>query len=55
MTNNDILRSVRYMLNLSDAKMVEIFALAQCDVPLADIQAWLKKMTMLRSAPAPMC
>ncbi|HBV91480.1 MAG TPA: DUF1456 domain-containing protein [Pantoea sp.] len=43
MTNNDILRSVRYMLNLSDAKMVEIFALAQCDVPLADIQAWLKK------------
>ncbi|MCP1206459.1 DUF1456 family protein [Pantoea sp. B550] len=43
MTNNDILRSVRYMLNLSDAKMVEIFALSQCDVPLADIQAWLKK------------
>ena len=43
MTNNDILRSVRYMLNLSDAKMVEIFALAHCDVPLADIQAWLKK------------
>ncbi|MFW0701041.1 DUF1456 family protein [Pantoea sp. R13S299] len=43
MTNNDILRSVRYMLNLSDAKMVEIFKLAQCDVPVADIQAWLKK------------
>ena len=43
MTNNDILRSVRYMLNLSDAKMVEIFALAECEVPQADIQAWLKK------------
>lgn len=43
MTNNDILRSVRYMLNLSDAKMVEIFALAECDVPQTDIQTWLKK------------
>ena len=43
MTNNDILRSVRYMLDLSDAKMVEIFALAECDVPQTDIQAWLKK------------
>ena len=43
MTNNDILRSVRYMLDLSDAKMVEIFALAQCEVPQTDIQAWLKK------------
>ncbi|MDQ1212770.1 DUF1456 family protein [Pantoea anthophila] len=43
MTNNDILRSVRYMLNLSDAGMVKIFALAECEVPETDIQAWLKK------------
>ncbi len=43
MTNNDVLRSVRYMLDLSDAKMVSIFALAACEVPTADMQAWLKK------------
>ncbi|MEB7540239.1 DUF1456 family protein [Pantoea anthophila] len=43
MTNNDILRSVRYMLNLSDAGMVKIFALAECEVPESDVQAWLKK------------
>lgn len=43
MTNNDILRSVRFMLDLSDAKVVEIFALADCEVPLSDVQTWLKK------------
>jgi uncharacterized protein YehS (DUF1456 family) len=43
MTNNDILRSVRFMLNLSDAKVVEIFALTNCEVALDDVQAWLKK------------
>ncbi len=43
MTNNDILRSVRYMLDLNDAKMVAIFALAECEVPQADITSWLKK------------
>jgi len=43
MTNNDILRSVRFMLNLSDAKVVEIFALTNCEVALEDVQAWLKK------------
>ncbi|RPE01102.1 DUF1456 family protein [Candidatus Pantoea deserta] len=43
MTNNDILRSVRFMLDLSDAKVVEIFALADSEVPLSDVQTWLKK------------
>ncbi|MBW1215294.1 DUF1456 family protein [Pantoea allii] len=43
MTNNDILRSVRYMLDLNDAKMVAIFALAECEVAQADITSWLKK------------
>ena len=43
MTNNDILRSVRFMLNLSDAKVVEIFTLTDCEVALSDVQAWLKK------------
>ncbi len=51
MTNNDILRSVRYMLNLSDAKVVAIFALAGCDVPETDVQTWLKKMTTPRIVP----
>ncbi len=54
MTNNDILRSVRYMLDLNDAKMVAIFALAECEVPQADITSWLKKMRMRHFAPAPM-
>ncbi|KTS17439.1 hypothetical protein RSA31_16405 [Pantoea dispersa] len=43
MTNNDVLRSVRYMLDLSDSKVVEIFALAGSEVPREDVQAWLKK------------
>lgn len=43
MTNNDILRSVRFMLDLSDARVVEIFALADCEVLPGDVQAWLKK------------
>jgi uncharacterized protein YehS (DUF1456 family) len=53
MTNNDILRSVRYMLNLSDAKMVSIFALAESEVPLADVQAWLKKEDDAAYRPCP--
>lgn len=53
MTNNDILRSVRYMLDLSDTTMVEIFALAECEVPLADVQAWLKKEDDAAYCPCP--
>ena len=43
MTSNDVLRSVRYMLDMSDRKVVEIFALAGSEVPLEDVQAWMKK------------
>jgi len=43
MMSNDVLRSVRYMLDLSDSKVVEIFALAGSEVPLEDVQAWMKK------------
>jgi uncharacterized protein YehS (DUF1456 family) len=43
MMSNDVLRSVRYMLDLSDSKVVEIFALAGSEVPLEDAQAWMKK------------
>lgn len=42
MLNNDVLRSVRYMLDLSDAKMVEILKLAALDVTQADVATYLK-------------
>ena len=45
MINNDVLRSIRYMLDLSDIKVVEITRLADVDFPIerADIDAFLKK------------
>lgn len=45
MINNDVLRSIRYMLDLSDNKVVEITRLADADFPIerADVQAYLKK------------
>ena len=43
--NNDVMRSIRYMLDLGDAKVVEIVQLADPDFPLdkADVPALLKK------------
>jgi uncharacterized protein YehS (DUF1456 family) len=45
MINNDVLRSIRYMLDLSDIKVVEIIRLADPAFPAekADVQAFLKK------------
>ncbi len=45
MINNDVLRSIRYMLDLSDIKVVEITKLADADFPIEkmDVQAFLKK------------
>nr|WP_154325473.1 DUF1456 family protein [Pantoea sp. 201603H] len=43
MTNNDVLRSVRYMLDLSDARMVALLALADSDVSAEEMHAFLKK------------
>lgn len=45
MINNDVLRSIRYMLDLSDSKVVEITNLADADFAIdkADVQAFLKK------------
>lgn len=45
MINNDVLRSIRYMLDLSDAKLVDIIHLADPESPIdkTDVQAWLKK------------
>jgi len=43
MINNDVLRSIRYLLDLSDAKIVEITQLAGCEVGKAEVNAFLKK------------
>ncbi len=43
MTNNDILRRIRYIFDLSDAEMIEIFSLADCKVSREEISDWLKK------------
>ncbi|AMC36897.1 DUF1456 family protein [Janthinobacterium sp. B9-8] len=43
MINNDILRSVRYMLDLSDAHIVAIAKLADFDLAKEDVAAFLKK------------
>jgi uncharacterized protein YehS (DUF1456 family) len=45
MINNDVLRAIRYMLDLSDAKVVELIHLADAGFPMEkeDVQAFLKK------------
>ncbi|OYW96435.1 MAG: hypothetical protein B7Z23_00800, partial [Pseudomonadales bacterium 32-61-5] len=42
MLNNDVLRSLRYTLNASDAKMAEIAQLTGCEIPAAEMVAYLK-------------
>lgn len=43
MINNFVLRSVRYMLDLSDAPVVDIIKLADLTVTKEQVNAWLKK------------
>jgi uncharacterized protein YehS (DUF1456 family) len=43
LTNNDILRRLRYTFNFNDKKMVALFALAGVEVTREQISAWLKK------------
>ena len=45
MINNDVLRSIRYMLDLSDNMVVETIKLADPDFPIdkEDVQGFLKK------------
>lgn len=43
MTNNDVLRRLRYIFDLNEHKMVSIFALADTKVTQAQITSWLKK------------
>jgi uncharacterized protein YehS (DUF1456 family) len=40
--NNDVLRSIRYALDLSDAKVVEIIKLAGRDIEQSDVTNFLK-------------
>jgi len=42
-TNNDILRRIRYTFDFKDNKMVAIFASVECDVTQKQVSAWLKK------------
>ena len=42
MTNNDVLRRIRYAFDFSDSKMMAIFALADHDVTREQVSAWLK-------------
>ena len=43
MTNNDILRRIRYTFELDDSKVMEIFALGGLEVTRAQMSDWLKK------------
>ncbi|MFC5435142.1 DUF1456 family protein [Rhodanobacter umsongensis] len=45
MINNDVLRAIRYMLDLSDGKVVDIIHLADSSAAVGkeDVQAFLKK------------
>ncbi len=43
MTNNDVLRRVRYTFDFDDSTMIRMFALAGHEVTRAQISDWLKK------------
>lgn len=43
MTNNDIIRRIRYIFDYSDDKMIAIFASADCEITRAELSDWLKK------------
>lgn len=52
MTNNDILRSLRYLLDISDARVVEIIGLADQEVSLQEVAAWLAREDEEATTPA---
>lgn len=43
MTNNDVLRRIRYIFDLDDSQMMAVFGLAGVEVTRAEISDWLKK------------
>ncbi len=42
MTNNDIIRRIRYIFDFNDDKMIELFASADCKVTRAQVSDWMK-------------
>jgi len=43
MSNNDILRTLRYTFDFKDSEMIEIFALAGREVNRSEVINWMKK------------
>ncbi len=43
MTNNDVLRRIRYIFDYNDSKMIAVFKLADYPVTREQISDWLKK------------
>ena len=43
LTNNDILRRLRYTFDFSDGQMIAIFQAADCEVTREEVSDWLKK------------
>ena len=43
MTNNDILRRLRYTFDFDDSKMIALFGLADLEVTRGQVSDWLKK------------
>ncbi|HBP88522.1 MAG TPA: DUF1456 domain-containing protein, partial [Nitrospiraceae bacterium] len=43
MNNNYCLRRIRYILDFSDSKMIDVFAQANQTVTRTEVSAWLKK------------
>lgn len=43
MTNNDVIRRIRYILDVNDATMMSIFDQADMTVSRDDVRQWLKK------------
>jgi len=42
-TNNDILRRIRYVFDFNDSKIISIFSLAGLEVTREEISDWMKK------------
>lgn len=43
MDNNDVLRRVRYIFDINDSKMIELFGLANHKVKRSEVSDWLKR------------
>ncbi|NIB39865.1 DUF1456 family protein [Pseudomaricurvus alkylphenolicus] len=43
MTNNDVLRRLRYVFDLADTKIVKLFVLAGGEVELSQVNRWLRR------------